>query len=69
MFTVVRRLTYAEAIFVEAPALIAALGVAESCYKFHSFMLEAAAFLLTWLAFGGLVAAGRKLLAGSPKIP
>jgi len=64
MFTAVCRLTRAEALLVEAPALIAALVVAETSYKFHSFILEGTAFLLTWLAFGGLLAAGRKAFSG-----
>jgi hypothetical protein len=62
MFTAVRRFTPVEIVFVEAPALVAALVVAEGFYKFHSFTLEALAFLATWLAFGGLLAAGRKAL-------
>ena len=33
----------------EAPAFAAAFVIAELFYKFHSFMLETGAFLLTWL--------------------
>ncbi len=64
MFSAVCRLTRTEALLVEAPAFIAALIVAETLYKFHSFLLEGSAFVATWLAFSGLLAAARKALAG-----
>jgi len=64
MYTALGRLNRAEILIVEAPAFIGALLVAEGLYKFHSFTLESAAFLLTWMAFGGLLAAGRKAIAG-----
>jgi hypothetical protein len=66
MFTAVRRLSPGEALSVEAPALLGALVVAEMWYKFHSFTLEAVAFLLTWFALGGLLVVGRKLIAPRP---
>ena len=64
MFTAVRRLTFSDALAVEIPALAGALLIAETCYKFHSFLLEGVAFLLTWWAIGGLLAAGRALISG-----
>jgi hypothetical protein len=63
MFSIIRRLTPAEALLVEAPALVGALILAEVFYKFHSFVLEATAFLLTWLVMGGAFAALGKLFA------
>ena len=65
MFTAIRRLSPAEAIGVEVPALAGALVVAETCYKFHSFLLEAGAFLLTWWAMGGLLTACRRAFTRS----
>jgi hypothetical protein len=41
--------------------LVFALGIAELCYKFHSFLLEAGAFLLTWLALGAMSAAMKSM--------
>lgn len=41
-----------ELLTVEAPSLVAALVIAELFYKFHSFLLEAVAFLVTWYLIG-----------------
>jgi hypothetical protein len=38
----------------QAPALAGAWLIAELFYKFHSFSLEAAAFLATWFATDAL---------------
>jgi hypothetical protein len=38
----------------EASTLAVAFIVAEVFYKFHSFSLECAAFLVTWTALSGL---------------
>jgi hypothetical protein len=37
-----------ERVVVHAPAVLAAMVVAELFYKFHSFTLECIAFLATW---------------------
>lgn len=42
------------ALLREAPALAAALVVAELFYKFHSFSLECISFLGTWYLLGAL---------------
>lgn len=39
----------------EAPTGVAALAIAELFYKFHSFLLEAIAFLVTWYVLGFLL--------------
>jgi hypothetical protein len=41
---------------VEGAALLIAMVFAELFYKFHSFTLECAAFLVTWYAVGRLLA-------------
>jgi hypothetical protein len=37
------------------------LGIAEFFYKFHSFLLETGAFLVTWFALGALYAGVKSL--------
>jgi len=49
MFTLLRRCTGRDLVFIQAPSFLLALVIAELLYKFHSFLLETGAFLLTWL--------------------
>ena len=44
--------------------LLAALLIAETFYKFHSFTLECLAFLATWYLLDAAVTAVRRLVAG-----
>lgn len=39
----------------ESVSLVAALAIAELFYKFHSFLLETGAFLVTWLVLAVVV--------------
>jgi hypothetical protein len=39
----------------ETTSFVAALVVAELFYKFHSFLLETGAFLVTWLVLAAIV--------------
>lgn len=48
MYTLIRSAGVRHALRNEALPLLLAFGVAETFYKFHSFMLETGAFLLTW---------------------
>ena len=48
MFSYVRQVGVPTALAQEAPAFVAAFVIAEVLYKFHSFTLECAAFLVTW---------------------
>jgi len=50
MWTLVERLTTRELVIEQMPAMGIAWVLAELFYKFHSFTLECAAFLLTWAA-------------------
>ena len=61
MYELIRRLTVRELALEQLPLLLVALGIAEMFYKFHSFLLETGAFLVTWLLLGALHAALRKL--------
>jgi hypothetical protein len=63
MFTLLRLLPFRRIALEQAPTLAAAWLVAETFYKFHSFTLECAAFLVTWFAFDGALQAARTLLA------
>jgi hypothetical protein len=45
-----------------APTLIGALAIAEMFYKWHSFLLEAGGFLLTWFVLDAAVSAAERLL-------
>ena len=54
MYELMRRLTLRQLALEQLPLLVIALVVAELFYKFHSFLLETGAFLLTWLALGAL---------------
>lgn len=63
MYELMRRLTVRQLALEQLPILLVALGLAEVFYKFHSFLLEAGAFLLTWLVLDALHAALRTLFA------
>jgi hypothetical protein len=69
MLTALGRLSRTEICLVEAPALLAAWLIAEAFFKFHSFTLEAGAFLLTWMAFSSLLTAGRRVLKTDDQPP
>ena len=64
MFTIIRRSHWKDLLAIQGPSLIGALVIAELFYKFHSFLLETAAFLATWFvldaAISGLVALLRR---------
>lgn len=51
MFSLTRIVPYRQLIVFQAPSITASLIIAESFYKFHSFTLEAVAFLATWYVF------------------
>ncbi len=55
MFTLITRLTTSELLYRQAPTLFAALAIAEIFYKWHSFLLEAGGFLVTWFVLDAVV--------------
>jgi len=61
MYELIRRLTARQLTFEQLPLLLISLGIAEFFYKFHSFLLETGAFLVTWFAFGALYAGLKSL--------
>lgn len=48
MFSYVKQVGLSTALSQEAPAFLVSFVIAEVFYKFHSFTLECAAFLVTW---------------------
>jgi hypothetical protein len=63
MYELLRRLTLKQLTLQELPLLVSALAISELFYKFHSFLLETAAFLATWLALGAVFATVKPRLA------
>lgn len=63
MFELFRRLDTRQLAFEQLPIFLVALTIAELFYKFKSFLLETAAFLVTWYVLGAVYAGVRRLLA------
>jgi hypothetical protein len=55
MFTLIRMLGWRELAVRQVPAFMAALLIAETFYKFKSFLLETGAFLVTWFVFDAAI--------------
>ena len=55
MFRLLRNLTVKQLLAEQVPALAGAACIAELFYKFHSFLLEAGAFLATWFVLDALI--------------
>jgi hypothetical protein len=51
MYTLFSLLPASRLAFEQLPAMAVAWIIAEMFYKFHSFTLECAAFLITWFVF------------------
>jgi hypothetical protein len=54
MYTLVRSMPLKQLLIEQLPTLIVAIIIAELFYKFHSFTLEALAFLATWFVVDAL---------------
>jgi hypothetical protein len=61
MYELIRRLPLSQLALEQLPQLALALTIAESFYKFHSFLLETTAFLGTWFVVGATYAALERL--------
>lgn len=48
MYTLLQTISRRQLLVEQLPALVASFLIAELLYKFHSFTLEAMAFLATW---------------------
>jgi hypothetical protein len=55
MYTLIRQLPGSKLVEQQLPAIVASLLIAETFYKFHSFLLECLAFLATWFVLDFIV--------------
>jgi hypothetical protein len=67
MYTLLRQLPGSKLLEQQLPAIVVSLLIAETFYKFGSFLLECLAFLATWFVLdfvatqlGSLLRAGRR---------
>ena len=51
MYSLTRTVPWRKLLRSSAPSFVSALLTAEVFYKFHSFLLECVAFLITWYLF------------------
>lgn len=63
MYTLLRLLPLERLLAEQFPALALAWLCAELFYKFHSFSMECAAFLLTWFVIDGAMQAVKSFVA------
>lgn len=66
MYDLISRLTLKQLMTEQLPSFLMAFTVAELFYKFHSFMLETGAFLITWYVLGAIQAKLKTVLV--PKL-
>ncbi len=62
MYSLLSKLSTRELLLRHAPTLVGSLAIAEMFYKWHSFLLEAGGFLLTWVALDAVVTLVEKAL-------
>jgi hypothetical protein len=55
MYKLIHNLTVSELFKRQLPVFVVAFVIAELFYKFHSFILETGAFLITWYVLDALV--------------
>jgi hypothetical protein len=66
MYDLISRLTIKQLMTEQLPSFLVAFTLAELFYKFHSFILETGAFLITWYALGALQAKLKKAFIQKP---
>jgi hypothetical protein len=66
MYSLISRLSTRQLLVRHAPTLVGALAIAEMFYKWRSFLLEAAGFLVTWYLLDALVAFLERRFARAP---
>ena len=62
MFTLFKSLTLRQSLMNQTPILIASLAIADTFYKFGSFLYESIAFLATWFVIDLIVSVVRDLV-------
>ena len=66
MYSLITRLPARELLLRHAPTLVGALAIAEMFYKWHSFLLEAGGFLVTWYVLDAAVSFVERRVKGDP---
>jgi hypothetical protein len=70
MYSLLNRVPVRQLLVRHAPTLVGALAIAEMFYKWHSFLLEAGGFLVTWYLLDAGVSLVEKALGkGQPAGP
>lgn len=69
MYSLISRLTARQLMLRHAPTLIGALAIAEMFYKWHSFLLEAGGFLVTWFVLDAAVSFAERLFGRGGAAP
>ncbi|MEZ4444538.1 MAG: hypothetical protein R3B72_36020 [Polyangiaceae bacterium] len=69
MYTLIRTLPPRRFALEQLPTLGGALIVAETFYKFHSFVLECAAFLATWFVLDFALSLLLRAIGGERRDP
>jgi hypothetical protein len=59
VFSLIRAAGFRTVLQQEMVPLVASLAISELLFKFHSFILEYGAFLVTWYALGAAFSFGR----------
>ncbi len=62
MYSLIRALPLRRLVPEQGSALALSLVIAEMYYKFHSFLLETGAFLLTWYAIDFVIQTSLRVL-------
>ncbi|MCI0507082.1 MAG: hypothetical protein L0Z73_13375 [Gammaproteobacteria bacterium] len=62
MYQLLRQIPTQQLLLRQLPGFLAAFLIAEMFYKFHSFTLECAAFLVTWFVIDALAELPVRLL-------
>jgi hypothetical protein len=65
MYTLIKLLTPRQLLLQQAPTFVGSLVIAEMFYKFGSFLLEAIAFLATWLVLDAAATLFGRLVGGA----
>jgi hypothetical protein len=55
VYQLIHSLTVSELFKRQLPVVVIAFAIAELFYKFHSFILETGAFLITWYVLDAIV--------------
>jgi predicted ABC-type exoprotein transport system permease subunit len=69
MYSLIKSITLRSFVVEQLPVLLLSFIIAELFFKFHSFTLEALAFLATWFALDWIVQSVRRVVARKAEHP